>query len=39
MKFNEKLKTRGPKKYHYNHHIHGDEEAHKEKHYAWNSGK
>ena len=39
MKFNEKLKKRGPKKYHYNQHVHGEEQTHKERHEAWNEGK
>lgn len=37
--FNRKLQVRGPKAYHYNEKIHGEEEMHKARHEAWNRGE
>ena len=40
FKFNKLLKERGRKKYHYNHHIHGDNESeHRIRHDTYNDGK
>jgi len=36
--FNIKLKYRGPKNYHYNPYIHGEEKSHKERHKFYNEG-
>ncbi len=37
--FTEQLRTRGTKNYTYNEYVHGDEETHKKRHFAWNNAR
>ncbi len=39
FQFSEKLRNRGPKKYHYNPNVHGCECEHKRRHESWNNGE